>query len=126
MGDDRRSGPTRLYVLGTIHSNHTRSKAYSLDVLAEAFRRAEPDQLLAEITPDRIAEAYRSFRYDGKVTEPRTAVFPAYVDCAFPMTRELDFESSALPDGRRPWPMSGRRRWRASRSEEHTSALTHL
>src|SRR3546814_3498723 len=72
MGDDRRSGPTRLYVLGTIHSNHTRSKAYSLDVLAEAFRRAEPDLLLAEIPPDRIAEAYRSFRYDGKVTEPRS------------------------------------------------------
>lgn len=92
MGDERRSGPTRLYVLGTIHSNHTRSKAYSLDVLAEAFRRAEPDLLLAEIPPDRIAEAYRSFRYDGQVTEPRTAVFPEYVDVAFPLTKELGFE----------------------------------
>lgn len=92
MGEARRSGPTRLYVLGTIHADHLRSKAYSLDVLAEAFRRAEPDILLAEIPPDRIAEAYRSFRYDGKVTEPRTAVFPEYVDVAFPLTRELDFE----------------------------------
>lgn len=92
MGDERRAGPTRLYVLGTIHSNHLRSKAYSLDVLAEAFRRARPDLLLAEIPPDRIAEAYRSFRYDGKVTEPRTAVFPEYVDVAFPLTKELGFE----------------------------------
>jgi len=88
----RRSGPTRVYVLGTIHANHRRSKAFSLDVLAQAFRRAEPDLLLAEIPPDRIAEAYRSFRYDGKVTEPRTAVFPEYVDVAFPLTRELGFE----------------------------------
>src|SRR3546814_2101958 len=95
MGDDRRSGPTRLYVLGTIHSNQTRSKAYSLDVLAEAFRRAEPEILLAEIPPDRIAEAYRGFRYDGKVTEPRTAVLLEYVDVAFPLTRELGFEIDA-------------------------------
>lgn len=92
MGDERRGDPTRLYVLGTIHSDHRRSKAYSLDVLAGAFRRAEPDILLAEIPPDRIAEAYRSFRFDGKVTEPRTAVFPEYVDVAFPLTREMDFE----------------------------------
>lgn len=92
MGEERRSGPTQVYVLGTIHSGHLRSKAYSLDVLAEAFRRARPDVLLAEIPPDRIAEAYRSFRYDGKVTEPRTAVFPEYVDVAFPLTKELGFE----------------------------------
>jgi hypothetical protein len=92
VGDERRSGLTRLYVLGTIHSGHRRSRAYSLEVLAEAFRRAEPDILLAEIPPDRIAEAYRSFRYDGRVTEPRTAVFPEYVDVAFPLTRDLGFE----------------------------------
>src|SRR3546814_1652548 len=30
--------------------------------------------------------------YDGKVTEPRTAVFPEYVDVAFPLTKELGFE----------------------------------
>src|SRR3546814_4171548 len=30
--------------------------------------------------------------YDGKVTEPRTAVCPEYVDVAFPLTRELGFE----------------------------------
>jgi len=83
---------TKLYVLGTIHSTHRTSARYSLAALERAIRRAQTDQLLAEIPPDRIAEAYRSFRETGQVTEPRTTVFPEYVDVAFPLTRELPFE----------------------------------
>lgn len=86
------AGATQLYVLGTIHGNHRTSEAYSLEVLREAIRRAAPDVLLAEIPPDRIAEAYRSFRETGEVTERRTRVFPEYVDVAFPLTKEMDFE----------------------------------
>ena len=88
LGDDR----TRVYVLGTIHSNHRTSRRYSLDVLREAFRRSQLNRLLAEIPPDRIAEAYRGFEETGEVTEPRTRVFPEYTDVAFPLLNEMDFE----------------------------------
>jgi len=60
-------------------------------VLREAVRRAEPDVILTEISPDRIAEAKRSFGETGEVTEPRTKVFPEYTDVVFPLTREMDF-----------------------------------
>src|SRR3546814_16254353 len=99
MGDDRRSGPKRLYVLGTIHSNHTRSKAYSPDVLAEAFRRAEPDLLLAETPPDRIAEAYRRFRYYGKMPEPGKAAFHTYAVLASSRTKKPGTEIRATTAG---------------------------
>lgn len=84
-------GRTQVYVLGTLHSYHKRSQRYSLDVLRRALVRTQADRLLAEIPPDRIAEAYRGFVEDGRVTEPRTAVFPEYVEVAFPLTRSMDF-----------------------------------
>lgn len=84
-------GRTAVYVLGTLHSQHKQSARYSLEILRQALRRAQPGRLLAEIPPDRIAEAYRSFEETGEVTEPRTRVFPEYTDVAFPLTREMDF-----------------------------------
>lgn len=83
---------TNVYVLGTIHGEHRESALYSLDIFAEALRRAAPDRLLAEIPPYSIAEAYRTFEATGRVTESRTRVFPEYADVAFPLLREMDFE----------------------------------
>ena len=86
-------GPlTKVTVFGVVHRTHRTSTAFSLDVLREAVRRAEPDVILTEIPPDRIAEAKRSFAETGEVTEPRTRVFPEYTDVVFPLSREIDFE----------------------------------
>ena len=86
------NGLTQLYLLGTIHSTHRTSTAYSLGVLEKAIRRAAPSQILAELPPASIAEAYRSFRETGRVTERRSQAFPEYTDVVFPLTRSLDFE----------------------------------
>lgn len=101
-------GKTRVTVLGTIHSTHRNSSRYSLDILREAIRRAEPDVFLTEIPPDRIEEAKRSFAEIGEVTEPRTRVFPEYTDVVFPLSQEMDFEilgtagwTRAIADNRR-------------------------
>ncbi len=83
---------TKLTVLGVLHRTHRTSTAYSLDVLREAVRRAEPDVILTEIPPNRIGEAIRGFEETGEVTEPRTKVFPEYTDVVFPLSREMDFE----------------------------------
>lgn len=87
-----KTGLTKVTVLGTSHSKHRTSKRYSLDILREAVRRAEPDVILSEIPPDRIAEAKRSFAETGAVTEPRTKVFPEYTDVIFPLSKEMPFE----------------------------------
>lgn len=93
-GCDRpaRSGVTKLYVLGTIHSNHRDSDRYSLAVLEAAIREASPDIILTEIPPDRIDRALTSFRETGEIDEPRTQVFPEYTEIVFPLSRELGFE----------------------------------
>ncbi|WP_298465634.1 hypothetical protein [uncultured Erythrobacter sp.] len=83
---------TKVTVLGVIHRTHRTSSAYSLDVLREAVRRAEPNVILTEIPPDRIGEAKRGFAETGEVTEPRARVFPEYTDVVFPLSREMDFE----------------------------------
>ncbi|MEM9501137.1 MAG: hypothetical protein AAF941_04760 [Pseudomonadota bacterium] len=83
---------TKVTVIGVIHRTHRRSRTYSLDVLREAVRRAEPDVILTEIPPDRIAKAKSSFAETGEVTESRTRVFPEYTDVVFPLSREMDFE----------------------------------
>lgn len=82
---------TRVTVLGMIHGRHRESARYSLDVLREAVRSANPDVILTEIPPDRIDRARSSFAETGEVDEPRTRVFPEYTDVVFPLSRELDF-----------------------------------
>lgn len=77
--------------MGTIHSNHRSSDAYSLGVLRGAIRSAAPDVILTEIPPDRIEQAKRSFAEQGRVEEPRTCAFPEYTDVVFPLLREMDF-----------------------------------
>ncbi len=86
------TGTTRLHVLGAIHSTHRKSTKYSLGVLREAVRRSQPDVVITEIPPDRIAAAKQGFAQTGKVTEPRTKVFPEYTDVVFPLSAELGFD----------------------------------
>lgn len=82
----------RVIVLGMIHSGHTTSTRYSTARIAGVIAAIEPDYVLTEIPPDRFDETVRGFRETGKVTEPRVARFPEYVDALFPLSRDMDFE----------------------------------
>lgn len=82
---------SEVLVLGTIHGAHRTETAYSIEVLRDIIRDVEPDYVLAEIPPDRIDAAWKSFRATGTVDEPRVARFPEYQDVLFPLTRELSF-----------------------------------
>lgn len=82
----------RVMVLGMIHSSHITSEKYSLPFLQRTIETIQPDYILTEIPPDRFDDAVTSFQETGKVTEPRVARFPEYVDVIFPLTREMDFE----------------------------------
>ncbi|MEO1731235.1 MAG: hypothetical protein AAFR64_10910 [Pseudomonadota bacterium] len=91
-GDD---ALTKVYVLGAIHRRHRTSERYSLDILRGAIRKAQPDLVLTEIPPDRIAEARRSFAETGEVTESRTRAFPELTDVVFPLSAEMGFRMVA-------------------------------
>ena len=82
---------TRVMVLGAIHGQHRSSRRYSLDVLRNAVRRAQPDVILTEIPPDRIGAANRGFAETGELTEPRARVFPEYADVVYPLSTQMDF-----------------------------------
>ncbi len=87
-----KDGKTIVYVVGTIHSDHLDSTDYSLAILERAIRKANPDQIIAEIPPDRLAEAWRGFRKNGVVSEPRVRIFPEYRDVIFPLSKSMKFE----------------------------------
>jgi hypothetical protein len=91
-GQIAQDAKTRVIVIGTIHSNHESSAPYSLDVLRRALIAMKPDQILAEIPPERVAVARAEFRATGRITEPRVSVFPEYVDVVFPLTTSQKFE----------------------------------
>jgi len=82
----------RVIVLGMIHSGHTSSDVYSLEVLREAIIEIEPDYVLTEIPPDRIENANSSFAETGVVDEARVNRFPEYTGVLYPLTREMNFE----------------------------------
>jgi hypothetical protein len=81
-----------VIVMGMIHDEHRTSEAYGIDVVQQIIRRIEPDYVLCEIPPDRLAAALEGFRATGQVTEPRVSRFPEYTDALFPLTREMRFE----------------------------------
>ena len=85
-------GKTKLLFIGTVHQGHIGSKLYSLDRLEGVIRKFDPDQVLTEIPPDRVAPALAGFRETGRVTEERVNDFPEYRDMLFPLSRDLDFE----------------------------------
>jgi len=81
-----------VIVLGMIHGRHETSERYSTQRVKGIIKAIAPDYVLTEIPPDRFEEAAHSFAQTGKVTEPRVARFPEYVDALFPLTTEMDFE----------------------------------
>lgn len=81
----------RLVVLGMIHSGHLENELYSTEVLRDVLREIEPDVVLTEIPPDRLAAAAEEYARSGEITEPRVKRFPEYTDALFPVQRELPF-----------------------------------
>ncbi|MCZ6915437.1 MAG: YncE family protein [Gemmatimonadetes bacterium] len=83
--------PTEVAVLGMIHGRHRTSAVWGLDQVRETIERFAPDGVCAEIPPDRLDEAWRDFREDGVIEEPRVRVFPEYTDLLFAMAEEQGF-----------------------------------
>ncbi len=81
-----------VVMLGMIHRSHVGSERYGLDVVEALIREINPDYVLTEIPPDRLAQAVKGFAETGEVTEPRVRVFPEYKDVLFPLSDEMDFK----------------------------------
>ena len=81
-----------VVVLGMIHGGHTTSEVFSLEVVRNLVREIDPDYWLTEIPPNRWDRAWAEYQASGIVAEPRTRLFPEYMEALFPLTRELDFE----------------------------------
>ena len=81
----------KVIMLGMIHSGHVESERYGLDVLRQVIVDIDPDYVITEIPPDRLAAAAAGFARDGVVEESRVRVFPEYRDVLFPLTDEMDF-----------------------------------
>lgn len=83
---------TEVAVLGMIHGRHRTSELWGLDDVRETIQRFDPDAVCAEIPPDRMDEAWRDFRDDGVIEEPRVRVFPEYTDLMFALADEMGFD----------------------------------
>ena len=81
-----------VVVLGMIHGGHTTSEVFSLEVVRNLVREIDPDYWLTEIPPNRWDRAWAEYQASGIVAEPRTRLFPEYMEALFPLTRELGFE----------------------------------
>jgi hypothetical protein len=81
-----------VIVMGMIHGNHRDPGPYDLDHLKDLIREINPDYVLTEIPPDRLAAATKQFQETGSITESRVSVFPEYTDALFPLTKEMSFE----------------------------------
>ncbi len=90
--DKTSSVKNKVVVMGMIHSGHLKHQVYDVDRIKSLIRQINPDYVLTEIPPDRLAEAAQQFRETGTVTESRVRVFPEYTDALFPLTKELNFE----------------------------------
>jgi len=83
---------SEVVVLGMIHGGHVTSEVFSLEVVRDLIREIDPDYWLTEIPPNRWDRARAEYQVSGTVEEPRTRLFPEYMEGLFPLTRELDFE----------------------------------
>lgn len=81
-----------VIVLGMIHGGHLTSKRYSLPFLRRVIEDIDPDYVLAEIPPDRLANAMTGFTKDGVVSEARVSRFPEYKDVLFPLSEHAKFK----------------------------------
>ncbi|MEP1229339.1 MAG: hypothetical protein ABJG88_01545 [Litorimonas sp.] len=82
----------RVIMLGLIHSGHLDSETYSLELVEQIIRDINPDYILTEIPPDRLADAAAGFAKTGEVTEDRVKVFPEYREVVFPLTQDMNFK----------------------------------
>ena len=82
----------RVIMLGMIHSGHETSERYSLDYLRRVIEEIDPDYVVTEIPPDRLADAAAGFAVTGKVTEERVVRFSEYREVLFPLTKRMDFK----------------------------------
>lgn len=89
---DGTPSPNEVVVLGMIHGGHVTSEAFSLEVVRDLVREIAPDYWLTEIPPNRWDRAWAEYQASGTVEEPRTRLFPEYMEGLFPLTRELDFK----------------------------------
>lgn len=113
--------------MGMIHSGHRTSDVYGIDDIQEMVRVVNPDVILVEIPPGRLAIALDEYREAGSITEPRVRVFPEYVDAIIPLQAELGFDmipcagwSKAMADDRR----QKLKRWETERPAE-TAEVNH-
>lgn len=81
-----------VLVLGTIHGGHYTDSLYTTAYLEKLIRQIRPDYILAEIPPDRFANAMAGFKRDDSISEPRVMRFPEYVAVVFPLIKEMNFE----------------------------------
>ena len=98
----------KVIMMGMIHRGHVNSERYGLNIVEQLIRNIDPDYVLTEIPPDRLANAVQGFAQTGEVTESRVKVFPEYKEVLFPLTKEMDFKiiptaawSSRMADYRR-------------------------
>ncbi|MCA8914887.1 MAG: hypothetical protein KDB90_05705 [Planctomycetes bacterium] len=86
------NGRNEVVVMGMIHSGHLRSESYGLDVVEKWVRAIRPDYVMVEIPPDRLPIAIEQYEQNGVVTEPRSLVYPEFVQVALPLRDQLHFE----------------------------------
>ncbi len=89
---EQQSLKNEVLVLGTIHGDHLTDSVYNIAYLDKLIREIKPDFILSEIPPNRIEEAWKGFKRDDSISEPRVMRFPEYVDVVFPLSKEMDFE----------------------------------
>ena len=87
-----RMAKNEVLVLGTIHSGHLTDSVYNTDYLEKLVIEIDPDFILAEIPPNRMAAAMAGFQRDDSISEPRVMRFPEYTDVIFPLTKSMGFE----------------------------------
>ena len=114
-----------VVVMGMIHSKHLQSGPYDIQHLKELIKAVNPDYVLTEIPPDRLAEATQQFKDNGKITESRVRVFPEYTAALFPLTKSMDFE--IVPCAGWTQPMSDSRRATIAKLKEtHKDQYTEV
>ena len=114
-----------VVVMGMIHSKHLQPGPFDIEHVKELIRAVDPDYVLTEIPPDRLAEAAQQFKNNGKITESRVRVFPEYTAALFPLTKSMDFE--IVPCAGWTKPMSDSRRdVMAKLKETHKDQYTCL
>ena len=120
---DRAGGiRNEVIVLGMIHGGHRTSASYGIDRVRQIVGAIEPDYILCEIPPGRLARALAEYRETGSITEPRVSVFPEYVDAIIPLTREMSFQLVPCAAWTQEMAQDRREklaRWKTERADDH-------